>query len=142
PSLADRIASAAERGLVGRVLAAGGVAITLVGVVLLLVLAAQAGLLRPEVRVAGGAAVAAALYAAGAYVGRRATRRPGAIALIATGVAAALFDALAAATVYDWLPPVAAVRTGGAIAGGGLYLAHRWDSQTLCLMVSLPLLVF
>ncbi len=142
PSLSDRIASAAERGLIGRVLAAGGVAITLVGVVLLLVLAAQAGLLRPEIRVAGGAVFAAGLFAAGAFIGRRTSRRPGAIALVATGVAAALFDALAAASVYAWLPPLAAVVTGGAVAGAGLYLAHRWDSQTLCLMVSLPLLVF
>ena len=36
-------------------LAIAGVAVTLIGVVLLLVLAAQAGILRPEFRVAGGA---------------------------------------------------------------------------------------
>ena len=42
-------------GWIGKVLAVAGVAVTLIGVVLLLVLAAQAGILRPEFRVAGGA---------------------------------------------------------------------------------------
>ena len=41
-------------GWIGKVLAVAGVAVTLIGVVLLLVLAAQAGILRPEFRVAGG----------------------------------------------------------------------------------------
>ncbi|WP_158726578.1 DUF2339 domain-containing protein [Tomitella fengzijianii] len=141
-SVAERLSSAAERGLVGRVLATFGVAITLIGVVLLLVLAAQAGLLRPEVRVAGGAALAVALFAAGARIGRHTPKRSGAAALVATGVATALFDVLACSTIYHWLPPVAGVLSGGAIAGAGLVLAHRWDSQALCLMVSVPVLVF
>ncbi len=140
--MAEGLSSAAERGVVGRVLAAFGVGITLIGVVLLLVLAAQAGLLRPEARVAGGAVFAVALFAAGARIGRRPAKRPGAAALVATGVAAALLDVLACTTIYHWLPPVAAVLIGAAIAGGGLVLAHRWDSQALCLMVSVPLLVF
>ena len=45
----------------------------LIGVVLLLVLAAQAGILRPEMRVGAGAALAAGLVA----VGARTNRRPG-----------------------------------------------------------------
>ncbi|WP_238526424.1 hypothetical protein [Gordonia neofelifaecis] len=53
-SVAERLSDAAERGLIGRVLAAVGVGITLTGIVLLLVLAAQAGLLRPELRGAAG----------------------------------------------------------------------------------------
>ncbi|KKW61947.1 hypothetical protein AAV95_24980, partial [Mycolicibacterium elephantis] len=41
-----------DEGWIGKVLAVAGVAVTLIGVVLLLVLAAQAGILRPEIRVA------------------------------------------------------------------------------------------
>ena len=46
---------------IGKVLAVAGVAVTLIGVVLLLVLAAQAGILRPEIRVGAGALLAGAL---------------------------------------------------------------------------------
>ncbi|ALG86147.1 DUF2339 domain-containing protein [Gordonia phthalatica] len=141
-SFGERLADAAERGLIGRILAAVGVGITLIGIVLLLVLAAQAGLLRPEIRVLGGAVFAAALVTVGARIGRREEKRSGALALVATGVAAALFDVLAATSIYHWLPEVAALILGGAIGAGGLWLAHRWDSQTLGLMVSIPLLVF
>ncbi|MGB3708255.1 DUF2339 domain-containing protein [Gordonia sp. (in: high G+C Gram-positive bacteria)] len=141
-SFSERISDAAERGLVGRILAAVGVGITLIGVILLLVLAAQAGLLRPEVRVAGGALFAAALVGIGVRIGRREEKRSGAVALVATGVAAALFDVLAATTIYHWLPEIAAIVLGAAIGAAGLAVAHRWNSQTLGLMVSIPLLIF
>ena len=48
-------------GWIGKALAVAGVAVTLVGVALLLVLAAQAGILRPGFRVFAGAALAAGL---------------------------------------------------------------------------------
>ncbi|GAB10225.2 hypothetical protein GOARA_054_00005, partial [Gordonia araii NBRC 100433] len=127
---------------IGRVLAAVGVGVTLIGVVLLLILAAQAGLLRPEIRIVGGALLALTLVGAGAFVGRREDKRSGAIALVATGIATALFDVLAAATIYRWLPAVPALLLGAVIAGGGLWFAHRWNSQALGLMVSVPLLIF
>ncbi|NLG46056.1 DUF2339 domain-containing protein [Gordonia sp. (in: high G+C Gram-positive bacteria)] len=141
-SFSERLSEAAEGGLIGRVLAAVGVGITLIGIVLLLVLAAQAGLLRPEIRVAGGAVFAAALIGFGYRIGRREEKRSGALALLATGVAAALFDVIASTSIYHWLPPIAALLLGGAIGAGGLWMAHRWNSQTLGLMVSIPLLVF
>lgn len=140
--LSERIAAASERGLIGKVLAAVGVGITLIGVVLLLVLAAQAGLLRPELRVAGGAVLAAALAGAGVYLGRNHHKRAGAIALVATGIAAALFDVLAATVIYRWLPDYAALIVAAVIAGGGFVVAHRWNSQALGLMVGLPLIAF
>ena len=52
-------------------LAVAGVAVTLIGVVLLLVLAAQAGILRPEMRVGAGAVLAVGLVAVGARINRR-----------------------------------------------------------------------
>src|SRR5262245_1755512 len=57
-----------DEGWIGKLLAVAGVAVTLIGVVLLLVLAAQAGILRPEIRVAAGAALAAALVGAAAWL--------------------------------------------------------------------------
>ena len=66
---------------IGKVLAVAGVAVTLIGVVLLLVLAAQAGILRPEIRVGAGALLAGALVGVAARLNARPGGRVGAIAL-------------------------------------------------------------
>src|SRR5690606_1429562 len=131
PTFAQRLAAASENGLIGKILAGVGVAITLSGIVMLLVLAAQAGLLRPGFRVAGGAVLAGTLVGLGGRIGRAAERRAGAVALVATGIAGLLFGVLATTTVYRWLEPVTALAITGAIAGVGLGIAHRWHSQTL-----------
>jgi hypothetical protein len=130
-----------RQGWIGKLLAVAGVAVTLIGVVLLLVLAAQAGLLAPPVRVAAGAALAAGLVAAAIVFNRRAGGRVGAIALAATGIAAAHMDVVAVTTVYHWVPPVAGLLIGAVIGGGGLTLARRWDSEHLGLLVLVPLAV-
>ncbi|WOC11947.1 hypothetical protein MP11Mi_10270 [Gordonia sp. MP11Mi] len=108
---------------------------------MLLVLAAQAGLLRPEVRVAGGGLLAGLLAGLGVWIGRTPVRRAGAVALVATGVAGLLFDVMAMSTIYRWLPEVAALAVVGLVAGVGVGIAHRWHSQALTLMVSIPMLV-
>ncbi len=141
PSLRDRVAAAGERGLIGKILAVAGVGITLIGVVLLLVLAAQAGLLSPQLRVAGGAVLAVALVAGGLRVGRDPHRRSGAIALVATGVTAGLFDVLAAANLYHWLPVIAALVLSGLIVAAGFAVAARWRSQALAVTVGIALIV-
>lgn len=141
PTLTQRVAKAAESGLIGKILAGVGVAITLSGIVMLLVLAAQAGLLRPEIRVAGGGLLAGLLAGLGIWIGRTPERRSGAVALVATGIAGLLFDVLAMSAIYDWLPAAAGLATAGGVAGVGLAVAHRWHSQTLTLMVSIPMLV-
>ncbi|MCG5433485.1 DUF2339 domain-containing protein [Mycobacterium sp. MYCO198283] len=130
-----------NEGLIGKVLATAGVAVTLIGVVLLLVLAAQAGLLRPELRVAGGAVFAAALVGAGMWFYRRPGGRVGAVALAATGVAAAYIDVIAATTGYGWLPPGVGLVLAAVVAAAGLALTRRWNSQALGLLVIGPLLV-
>src|SRR6516165_9395070 len=88
---------------IGKVLAVAGVVVTLVGVVLLLVLAAQAGILRPEIRVGAGALLAGALVTAAARLDARPGGRVGAIALAATGIAAVYMDVIAVTTIYHWL---------------------------------------
>ena len=130
-----------SEGWIGKVLAVAGVAVTLIGVVLLLVLAAQAGILRPEIRVAAGAALAAALVAIAAWLYARPGGRVGAIALAATGVAAAYIDVIAMTTIYDWVSAPVGLAIAAIIGGGGLTLARRWDSEHLGVLVLVPLIV-
>ncbi|GAA1459723.1 DUF2339 domain-containing protein [Williamsia maris] len=141
PGLLKRAASAADGRLVGAILAAAGVAVTLVGVVLLLVLAAQAGILRPEVRVGAGAVLAGLLVAAGWRMHHRAEGRIGSLALAATGIATAYLDVIAVTRIYEWLPAAAGLAIAAAVGGAGLALARRWDSEYLALGVLVPLIV-
>ena len=128
-------------GWIGKLLAVAGVAVTLIGVVLLLVLAAQAGILRPEFRVAAGAVLAAALVGAATWLSSRPGGRVGSVALAATGIAAAYMDVIAVTAIYDWVPAAAGLVLASGVAGGGLTLARRWDSQQLGLLVLVPLIV-
>ncbi|GAA2061634.1 DUF2339 domain-containing protein [Williamsia deligens] len=139
PSWLRRAASATDGRLVGATLAVAGVGVTLVGVVLLLVLAAQAGILRPEVRVAAGAVFAVGLVALAARHRRRGGR-VGAIALAATGVATAYLDVVAITRIYHWVPAAAGLTVAAVVAGAGLFLAHRWRSEHLGLTVLVPLI--
>ncbi|VEG48215.1 putative membrane protein (DUF2339) [Mycolicibacterium chitae] len=141
PPLAARLGTADGQGWIGKLLAVAGVAVTLIGVVLLLVLAAQAGILRPEVRVGAGAVLAAALVASGVRLYRRPGGQVGAIALAATGIAAAYMDVVAVTTIYGWLPGAGGLVLAALIGGGGLTLARRWDSQQLGLLVLVPLTI-
>ncbi|MBP1821360.1 hypothetical protein J3E61_004923 [Mycobacterium sp. OAE908] len=140
PPAAPKPPEERSEGWIGKVLAVAGVAVTLIGVVLLLVLAAQAGLLRPEFRVGGGAALAGGLVAAGWWLSARPGGRVGAIALAATGLAAAYMDVIAVTTIYHWVPAAAGLVIAAGIGGGGLTLARRWDSQHLGLLVLVPLI--
>jgi hypothetical protein len=132
--------SARPDGWIGKVLAVAGVAVTLIGVVLLLVLAAQAGILRPEIRVGAGGVLAGTLVAVAGRLYGRPGGRIGAIALAATGIAAAYIDVVAVTTIYDWLPAPVGLVTAAVIGGGGLTLARRWDSEHLGLLVLVPLI--
>ncbi len=130
-----------DAGWIGKVLAVAGVAVPLIGVVLLLVLAAQAGFLRPEIRVAAGAALAAGLVATAGWLWTRPGGRIGAIALAATGVAAAYMDVIAVTTIYEWVSAPVGLVLAAVIGGAGLTLARRWNSEQLGLLVLVPLLV-
>jgi hypothetical protein len=130
-----------DEGWIGKLLAVAGVAVTLIGVVLLLVLAAQAGILRPEIRVAAGAALAGALVFVATRLHARRSGRVGAIALAATGVAAAYMDVIALTTIYAWVSAPAGLVIAAVIGSGGLMLARRWDAQHLGVLVLIPLLL-
>ncbi|TWP38996.1 DUF2339 domain-containing protein [Leekyejoonella antrihumi] len=123
-------------GMVSRVLVVAGVAVTLIGVVMLLVLAARAGLLGPQVRVAGGAALCAALVAAGWRAFDRTGGRVGGIALAGTGIAGFFMVAVAMTSIYHWLPSSAGLALAGVVAAGSVALAMRWNSQMLAVLVT------
>lgn len=130
----------AQSGWIGKVLAVAGVAVTLIGVVLLLVLAAQAGLLRPEIRVAGGSALALALVGVAARLRSRPGGRIGAIALAATGIAAEYLDVIAVVTIYKWVPASLGLVLAAVVGGAGLAVSRRWGSEHLALLVLIPLI--
>ncbi|MFG1790485.1 DUF2339 domain-containing protein [Nocardia sp. NPDC049149] len=122
-------------GVISRVLAIAGVAVTLIGVVMLLVLAAQAGFFGPVPRVVAGALFSAGLVAAGIRVFGRTGGRVGGIALAATGIAGAYLDVVAVTAIYHWLHPVLGFAAGLGVAAGGVSLAVQWRSQPLAVLV-------
>ncbi|BAW10583.1 DUF2339 domain-containing protein [Nocardia seriolae] len=126
-----------REGVISRVLAVAGVAVTLIGVVMLLVLAAQAGFFGPVPRVVAGALFSGALVFSGTRVNAKAGGRVGGIALAATGIAGGYLDVIAMTTMYHWLHPVVGYVVALGIAAGGVALAVQWRSQALAVMVML-----
>ncbi|WP_238815627.1 DUF2339 domain-containing protein [Nocardia brasiliensis] len=122
-------------GLISKLLAVAGVGVTLIGVVMLLVLAAQAGFFGPIPRVVAGAAFSATLVAAGMRVFDRPGGRVGGIALAATGIAGAYLDVVAVTAIYHWLHPVLGFAVALGVAAIGVALALRWQSQPLAVLV-------
>lgn len=124
-----------REGVISRALAIAGVAVTLTGVVMLLVLAAQAGFFGPVPRVVAGGLFSTVLVAAGTRVYAKAGGRVGGIALAATGIAGGYLDVVAVTTVYGWLNPVVGYVVAFGIAAGGVALAVQWCSQGLAVQV-------
>ncbi|WP_018333484.1 DUF2339 domain-containing protein [Actinomycetospora chiangmaiensis] len=131
----------------GRLLAATGAGVTLLGVVLLLALAASRGWFGPGARVAMGGLVGLGLLGAGVVLQRRrgadGAADPGPVSLAATGITALYLTVAAAASLYRFLPAAAAVVLALLVAGGGLVLADRWRRRDLALgvVVGVDLLV-
>ncbi|MGV9361562.1 DUF2339 domain-containing protein [Amycolatopsis sp. NPDC003731] len=120
-----------KEGAGSRVLAWVGGAVTLLGVVLLLVLAVQRGWLGPLPRVLVGAGFGLALTGTGVWLHRKPAGRTGAFALAATGIATLYLDVVAATTLYEFLPVLAGLAAGLVVAVGGLLVAVRWESPLL-----------
>lgn len=139
-------ARAPRRGLVealgaegagSRLLAWIGGAVTLLGVVLLLALAMQRGWLGPLPRLVAGGLFGLGLLGAGLWLQRKPAGRTGALAVAATGIAALYLDAIAATTLYGYLPTAVGLAAALAVAAGGLVLAARWGSVLLGMAVVL-----
>ncbi len=130
-----------REGAVTRVLALTGAVVTMAGVAMLLVIAAQNGWFGPGERVGAGAALAAVLVGLGVRGGEsdRRSRAVGSapVALVATGATAAYLDVVAVTVGYGWLGPVPGLLLATAVALGGLHLARRWASELLAVVLLL-----
>ncbi|MDT7789033.1 MAG: hypothetical protein QOF58_7452, partial [Pseudonocardiales bacterium] len=122
-------------GAGSKLLAWVGGAITVLGFVLLLILAIQRGWLGPMPRVIGGAVFSGALIGIGMWLHRNPAGRTGAFALAATGFAGLYLDVIAATSLYEYLPPGVGLVVGLGVAAAGVVLALRWESQTLAVGV-------
>ncbi|MEO9138135.1 MAG: DUF2339 domain-containing protein [Jatrophihabitans sp.] len=132
PTFWERIS---KEGFGSRLLAYAGGAVTLAGVVLLLVLAIQRGYVGPLARVLLGAGLGAALIGIGLRLHRSPAGRIGAHAVAATGIAVLYLDVVAATSLYSFLPGWAGLIVGLVVAGAGVTVAARWDSQVLATFV-------
>lgn len=122
-------------GAGAKLLAWVGGAITVLGFVLLLVLAIQRGWLGPMPRVVGGAVLSGALVGIGVWLHRNPANRTGAMALAFTGFAGLYLDVIAATSLYGYLPDGAGLVVGLGVAAAGVVLALRWNSQALAVTV-------
>lgn len=116
-------------------LAWAGGTVTLLGVVLLMVLAVQRGWLGPLPRVIAGAVLGVVMIGLAVRVHRLDGGRTGALALMATGAAALYLDVIAASVLYEFLPVPAGLAVGLVVAAGGLAFADGWREQLLAIMV-------
>ena len=114
-----------------RLLAWTGAGVTLLGVVLLLALAAARGWFAPPVRVGAGAVLGLGLVGLGMRLHRRAASRVGALAVTGTGIATLYLVVAAATALYGYLPVVAGLVLALLAAAGGLALADRWRAELL-----------
>jgi hypothetical protein len=114
-----------------RVLAWTGGGVTLLGVALLLALAASRDWFSPLGRVVSGAVLGVALIALALRLHRKRDARIGALALAGTGFAALYLAVAAATALYFLLAPLPALLLALVVAAGGLGLADRWRSQLL-----------
>ncbi|EWM14886.1 DUF2339 domain-containing protein [Kutzneria sp. 744] len=112
-----------------------GGSVTLLGIVLLMVLAVQRGWLGPEPRVLVGGGLGLALIAGGLWVHRNPAGRSGAYALAATGIAVLYLDVAAATSLYNLMPQWAGLLIALVVAGGGLLLSARWNAQFIAVWV-------
>ncbi|HEX4361235.1 MAG TPA: DUF2339 domain-containing protein [Pseudonocardia sp.] len=122
---------ATERQRSGQLLPWAGGAITLVGIVMFLVLAASRGWFGVPARLVAGAVLGLALVAVAHRVHRRADSPAGALALAGTGIAALYLDVATATARYHYLPDAVGLLLGLVVAGAGLALADRWRAEPL-----------
>jgi uncharacterized membrane protein len=114
-----------------RLLAWTGAAVTLLGVVLLLALAAARGWFAPPVRVVAGAVLGLGLVGLGVRLHRRPSSRTGALAVTGTGIATLYLVVAAATALYGYLPVPVGLLLALLVAAGGLALADRWRAVLL-----------
>lgn len=121
-------------GVISKLLAGLGVFITLIGVVMMLVLAAQAGFFGPAARVGAGATLSILLIAGSTWLYTREGGRTGAIALATTGFAGLFVVVVSMTSYYHWLRPATGLVIAGFIAVAAVALSTYWRSQPMTIM--------
>lgn len=134
------VAAAPQRSreqVVSIMLAGVGALVTLIGVALVVMMAAREGLLTPPVRIGGGVLLAIGLAVAAGWVRPRPGGRVGSVALLGTSAAAFYFIAYAITQIYEWVPEIAgtllALGLGLAVGQLALIWRERWLFSALCL---------
>lgn len=124
-----------------------GGAVTLLGVLLLMMLAIDRGWIGPVARVCLAAGLGVGLIGLALWLRRGPTsakavalsgpavEEHGPFALAATGFVILYIDVVAATTILSLMPPVVGILVALAIALCGLALANRWSSQRLAMFV-------
>lgn len=142
PTLSERLG---REGVGSKVLSWVGGAVTLFGVLLLMILAIDRGWIGPVPRIIIAAALGIGLVGLATWLNARPAASPhdgpntaeqhGPFALAATGFAILFIDIVATTAFLDLIPVWAGVLTGLVIAFGGLAFAYFWDSQRLAVFV-------
>lgn len=122
--------------IVAALLATAGIGVTLIGLVMLLAMAAREGLLTPPVRVGGGAALVVALAGTALWIRPRPGGRIGSVALLTTALAAGFFDVVAVTRIYSWIPLTAGLALALVVAAAGSLLAMRWNEKWLSIAIA------
>lgn len=120
-------------------LAGLGVLITLIGVVMMLVLAAQAGFFGPVARVSAGAGLSMVLIAGGVWLYSRDGGRVGAVALATTGFAGLFMVVVTMTSYYHWMRPVTGLVVAGLVAAAAAGLSTYWRSQPMTILAFLAI---
>jgi uncharacterized membrane protein len=110
-------------------LAWSGGAVTLLGVVLLFVLAVNRGWIGPWERCGIGFAVSSLAFAGGLWLRQRFGPTYSALAAVGAGIGGAYASLLAAAALYDLMPGWFALVVAAAIAAVGVVTSIVWSSQ-------------
>lgn len=114
-----------------RALAIVGGAVTLLGVVLLFALAVNRGWIGPWQRCGIGAIASTIVFGSGIWLRRRYGESYSSLAAVGAGIGGAFATLLAAAALYDLLPPILALTIAGAIAAVALVTAIAWSAQLI-----------
>ena len=114
PSLSERL-----EGMGSRLFAWAGGIVMLLGVVFLFAFATRRGWIGPEARLVMGGIASTATLLAGLWLRHRYGALQSALAAVGVGLAGLYTTILAAAALYDYLPPLGALACSGAATGNG-----------------------
>jgi uncharacterized membrane protein len=112
-----------------RALAIAGGIVTLLGIVLVFVLAVNRGWISPELRLGFGGLASAAAFAAGFWIRRRYGQLYSALAAVGAGLAGGFATLVAATALYEFVPEIWALAAAAGIAAVGVTVALSWSSQ-------------